>query len=71
VREYELYLAECAAERARYDAVTDPRVLAVLDVLAPRWPDPAGDRVPEIEEATALDMIAMAERIVRAVTDAS
>lgn len=56
---------------ATYTAVTDPAVLAVLDVIAPRDPD-GDDRSPIFEfghetTPTRIEMVELAERIADAV----
>jgi hypothetical protein len=59
------------AEAAAYGAVTDPRVVAVLDVLAPV--DPRFGRSPifewpKEESPAAGEVIELAERIVAAIS---
>jgi len=59
-------------EDAAYRAVTDPRVAAVLDVIAPRAEWNADLRLPLFEwghetTPTAAEMIDLAERIVAAI----
>lgn len=65
--------AEEEAERATYAAVTDPRVEAVLNVLAPVR---GGDRVPAFEwghetTPTPAELVEMATEIVAAIERAS
>jgi hypothetical protein len=63
--------AEEQRERAAYAAVTDPALLAVLDVLAPSRD---GYRVPLFEwghetTPTAEEMIELAQQVVAALED--
>jgi hypothetical protein len=60
---------------ATYTEVTDPAVLAVLDILAPRDPRRPGERIPVFEfghetTPTRIEMVELAQAIVDAVAAA-
>lgn len=64
--------AEDAAEQAAYAEVTDPRVVAVIDVLAPVYPDLNGVRIPQFEfphetTPTPNEVIELAQTVVAAI----